>query len=267
MSFDVAPTLLSWLEARDAADLQPHPFRRPGQRHRDDVSSRHLAAPFTARQGHANCVGAKSLRAHFGRKADGLWLPDMAVDDETLDVLAECGVEFTLLSSEQIRGDLTIRGGAVSSAHGKRARDRRLCARPRAFRQNLVRAELAGRRGHVRRAATSRLARTMGCSSSPPTARPMGTTTPAKKCFCATCFSRSPHAGYQVVPLSGFLRDHPPQGELTACRPVVVELRSRRAAVAARMRVRLARRLESAAARGARPPGRCRRCHLRARGA
>jgi predicted glycosyl hydrolase (DUF1957 family) len=37
----------------------------------------------------------------FGRDAEGMWLPETAVDDETLVVLAEEGVKFTILAPQQ----------------------------------------------------------------------------------------------------------------------------------------------------------------------
>src|SRR5262249_44741987 len=37
----------------------------------------------------------------FGRTPEGMWLPETAVDLETLDVLAELGVRFTVLAPHQ----------------------------------------------------------------------------------------------------------------------------------------------------------------------
>ncbi len=48
--------------------------------------------------------GLMSFEHRFGRPAEGMWLPEMAVDLETLQVLHDHGVKFTLLSQAQVRG-------------------------------------------------------------------------------------------------------------------------------------------------------------------
>ncbi|MEK7383307.1 MAG: DUF3536 domain-containing protein, partial [Elusimicrobiota bacterium] len=56
--------------------------------------------------------GLADFQARFGRKANGMWLPETAVDDETLDVLAAEGVEFTILSPSQAAA---VRGAGGSA--------------------------------------------------------------------------------------------------------------------------------------------------------
>src|SRR4029450_13218550 len=48
--------------------------------------------------------GLADFRHRFGRPAEGMWLPETAVDDRTLAVLAEEGVRFTILAPGQIAG-------------------------------------------------------------------------------------------------------------------------------------------------------------------
>ena len=48
--------------------------------------------------------GLMSFEHRFGRKAEGMWLPELAVDLETLQVLHDNGVKFTVLSQGQLRG-------------------------------------------------------------------------------------------------------------------------------------------------------------------
>ena len=45
--------------------------------------------------------GIKDFQYRFGRKPEGIWLAETAVDDETLKVLVDCGVKFTILSPYQ----------------------------------------------------------------------------------------------------------------------------------------------------------------------
>jgi hypothetical protein len=46
--------------------------------------------------------GKAAFEQQFGRPCEGMWLPEMAVDYETLDVLAEQGIRWTILSEDQI---------------------------------------------------------------------------------------------------------------------------------------------------------------------
>jgi len=55
--------------------------------------------------------GVASFAHRFGHRPEGVWLPEMAVDYETLEVLAAEGIRFTILSGEQVRGDLTQGAG------------------------------------------------------------------------------------------------------------------------------------------------------------
>jgi alpha-amylase/alpha-mannosidase (GH57 family) len=55
--------------------------------------------------------GVSAFEQRFGRKPLGFWLPEMAVDLETLRLLAEVGVQYTVLSGKQIE-NLPPGGGA-----------------------------------------------------------------------------------------------------------------------------------------------------------
>jgi len=55
--------------------------------------------------------GIASFRHRFGHEPVGMWLPEMAVDHETLEVVAAEGIRFVILSEEQVKGDLAAGAG------------------------------------------------------------------------------------------------------------------------------------------------------------
>ncbi|MFP4396118.1 MAG: DUF3536 domain-containing protein [Anaerolineales bacterium] len=55
--------------------------------------------------------GVASYIHRFGARPDGIWLPEMAVDYQTLEAVAESGLWFVILSQEQVRGDLSPGAG------------------------------------------------------------------------------------------------------------------------------------------------------------
>ncbi|MCJ7549253.1 MAG: DUF3536 domain-containing protein [Anaerolineae bacterium] len=64
--------------------------------------------------------GIASFVHRFGHRPEGLWLPEMAVDHETLETVSQAGVKFVILSQEQVVGDLSRGAGPykVSLAGG-----------------------------------------------------------------------------------------------------------------------------------------------------
>jgi alpha-amylase/alpha-mannosidase (GH57 family) len=112
ISFNFGPTLLSWLES-----------------HRNDVYKQILDADRLSVQthnGHGNAIaqcynhaimplasssdkllqvrwGIADFEFRFGRKPKGMWLPETAVDLDTLQVLAEHNIEFTILAPKQAK--------------------------------------------------------------------------------------------------------------------------------------------------------------------
>lgn len=56
--------------------------------------------------------GLESFRGHFGREAEGLWLPEMAVNPAVLDEIIAQGVKFILLSPWQAEGLMPVGAGS-----------------------------------------------------------------------------------------------------------------------------------------------------------
>jgi predicted glycosyl hydrolase (DUF1957 family) len=48
-------------------------------------------------------MGIEDFKKRFGRDPEGIWLPETACDTETLEVLAEFGIKFTILAPRQAK--------------------------------------------------------------------------------------------------------------------------------------------------------------------
>ncbi len=130
MSFDFGPTLLAWMKKS-----APHVYGaiveadQESQNHFSGHGSalaqayHHAILPLANRRDKVTQIlwGLRDFEHHFGRKPEGMWLPEAAVDLETLDILAEQGIRFTILAPHQahrirILGEKTwqdVRGGRV----------------------------------------------------------------------------------------------------------------------------------------------------------
>ncbi len=110
MSFNFGPTLLSWLEVN-----APLTYRsildadRQSQEHFGGHGSalaqvyNHVIMPLATRRDRETQIrwGIADFEHRFGRKPEGMWLAETAADTETLEMLAENGIRFTVLSPFQ----------------------------------------------------------------------------------------------------------------------------------------------------------------------
>lgn len=119
MSFNIGPTLLSWMEH--------HAPRTYDRIIKADINSvinhnghgnaiaqvyNHIIMPLANEQDKQAQVkwGIKDFMYRFGRKPEGMWLAETAVDDATLKVLVENGIKFTILSPYQAQKCKPIKG-------------------------------------------------------------------------------------------------------------------------------------------------------------
>ena len=110
MSFNFGPTLLSWMEAYSPAIYRAvlDADRQSSEQHAGHGNAiaqvyNHLIMPLANIRDKRTQVlwGIKDFEYRFNRFPEGMWLSETAVDVETLDVLAEYGIKFTILSSHQ----------------------------------------------------------------------------------------------------------------------------------------------------------------------
>ncbi|HEV7515491.1 MAG TPA: DUF3536 domain-containing protein [Thermoanaerobaculia bacterium] len=127
MSFNFGPTLLSWLEAQApevyrAVLAADHDGRERFSGHGGALAQgyHHSILPLAnPRDKRTEIVWGLADFAHrFGRPAEGFWLPETAVDVESLEILAEQGVRFTLLEPRQARRFRLLSGGEWQEAPG-----------------------------------------------------------------------------------------------------------------------------------------------------
>jgi len=112
ISFNFGPTLLSWMEVHEPAVY--HAILEADRQSRENFSGHgsalaqgysHMILPLANRRDKATQTrwGIADFRRRFGRDPEGMWLPETAVDPETLEVLAESGIRFTILAPHQAR--------------------------------------------------------------------------------------------------------------------------------------------------------------------
>jgi alpha-amylase/alpha-mannosidase (GH57 family) len=110
MSFNFGPTLLSWL-----ADNAPRAYRMildadiaSAQRFSGHGSAmaqvyNHIIMPLASRRDAITQIrwGIADFEFRFGRKPEGMWLAETAVNREVLDLMAQQGIRFTVLAPVQ----------------------------------------------------------------------------------------------------------------------------------------------------------------------
>ncbi len=110
ISFNFGPTLISWIERKkpelykmilDADRESQKKFSGHGSAIAQPYS--HIILPLASSRDKQTAViwGIRDFEHRFHRKPEGMWLPETAVDYETLEVLAEHDILFTILAPHQ----------------------------------------------------------------------------------------------------------------------------------------------------------------------
>jgi len=117
MSFNFGPTLLSWMEG-----AHPETYARIIEADRLSVERRgghgnaiaqcynHMIMPLANARDKVTQVrwGVADFEYRFGRRPEGMWLPETACNDETLEVLIQEGIRFTILEPHQAQSTRPI---------------------------------------------------------------------------------------------------------------------------------------------------------------
>jgi len=118
MSFNLGPTLARWIQKRfpsthaqivNSDHYHQHTF---GQGNGMAQAYNHTILPLAAHRDKVTQIawGITDFHHRFGHHPQGMWLPEMAVDMDTLEVMYDQGLRYTILTPEQVR---LPDGGAV----------------------------------------------------------------------------------------------------------------------------------------------------------
>jgi alpha-amylase/alpha-mannosidase (GH57 family) len=112
MSFNFGPTLLSWLKDKAPEtyrDILAADFASSGHfsGHGSAMAQcyNHMIMPLSNSRDKLTQVvwGIEDFRHRYGREPEGMWLPETAVDLETLEMMAQHGIKFTVLAPSQAK--------------------------------------------------------------------------------------------------------------------------------------------------------------------
>ncbi|HTY64415.1 MAG TPA: DUF3536 domain-containing protein [Acidobacteriota bacterium] len=112
ISFNFGPTLLSWLAKEDPATYArileaDRESRERFSGHGSAIAQayNHAILPLCNHRDSATQIrwGIRDFCRRFGREPESLWLPETAVNLETLDLMAQAGLRYAILAPHQAR--------------------------------------------------------------------------------------------------------------------------------------------------------------------
>ncbi|MEJ8804022.1 DUF3536 domain-containing protein [Pontibacter sp. H249] len=112
MSFNFGPTLLEWMQKKDPDTYQAilEADKKSIERFSGHGAAlaqvyNHIIMPLAnERDKHTQVIwGIYDFTKRFGRAPEGMWLSETAADNATLEVIAEHGIKFTILSPYQAK--------------------------------------------------------------------------------------------------------------------------------------------------------------------
>ena len=129
ISFNFGPTLLSW-----AAEHSPDTYRglidadRQSQKlfsgHGSAMAQayNHIIMPLASSRDKKTQIrwGFEDFAYRFGRLPEGMWLPETAVDVESLDLMAQAGIAFAILAPHQAKAVRPLNAGEWQDVSGSK---------------------------------------------------------------------------------------------------------------------------------------------------
>jgi hypothetical protein len=109
ISFNVGPTLFNWMQKFDPITTRRIVAQDQSNVKRFGIGNalaqayHHTILPLASRKDKDTQVywSVADFKQRFGRQPEGMWLPETAVDIETLEVLVDHGIQFTILAPWQ----------------------------------------------------------------------------------------------------------------------------------------------------------------------
>jgi alpha-amylase/alpha-mannosidase (GH57 family) len=109
ISFNLGPTLFQWMEKYDPVTYQSiieqesQNFRRNGVGNGMAQPYNHTILPLAKREDKITQIewGIADFKRRFNHDPAGMWLPEAGVDSESLDLMAEYGIQYTILAPWQ----------------------------------------------------------------------------------------------------------------------------------------------------------------------
>jgi alpha-amylase/alpha-mannosidase (GH57 family) len=121
MSFNYGPTLLSWLaeNAQRTYRMILDGERRSRKSYKGHSSAmaqvyNHIILPLANRRDRITQIrwGIADYQRHYGAAPEGMWLAETAADNESLELLAQHGIKFTVLAPHQCKRIRALKDGA-----------------------------------------------------------------------------------------------------------------------------------------------------------
>ncbi|MBV8828857.1 MAG: DUF3536 domain-containing protein [Acidobacteriaceae bacterium] len=141
ISFNFGPTLLSWAavhapETYKALVDADHQSQKMFTGHGSAMAQayNHMIMPLANSRDKRTQIrwGFDDFVSRFGRLPEGMWLPETAVDLESLDLMAEAGILFAILAPHQAKAIRPLKGGNWEDVTGSKIDPTRayLCRTP-----------------------------------------------------------------------------------------------------------------------------------------
>ncbi len=109
ISFNIGPTLFNWMSVHHTQTCEQileqeyRNVKRYGVGNAMAQPYHHTILPLASHHDRVSEVlwGIADFEKRYGHTPSGMWLPEAAVDEETLEVLVDCGMQFTILAPWQ----------------------------------------------------------------------------------------------------------------------------------------------------------------------